>query len=152
MTIRRQDAKEVFKMTYDMNREIQEARSAGIRALNSLRKAQQYLNSARNWGIMDILGGGFLSTLLKHAKLEDAQRCVEQAQDDLRAFSRELRDVDVTGVQLDGFLQFADFFFDGFLADFMVQSRINEARGQIERACRQVEDILRQLNQVAETY
>ena len=48
-------------------------------------------------------------------------------------------------VRIDGFLTFADFFFDGFLADFLVQQRINEARSQLDRACRQVEDVLRQL-------
>ena len=39
-------------------REIQEAREAGARALNSLRKAQECLDGARNWGILDMFGGG----------------------------------------------------------------------------------------------
>ena len=132
-------------MDTNMAREVQEARSAGVRALNSLRKAQQHLDSARNWGIVDLLGGGMISGLVKHSKLDEAQRCVAQAQRDLQMFSRELRDVDLPSVQVDGFLQFADFFFDGFLADFMVQSRINEARSRIDQACRRVEDVLRQL-------
>ena len=135
-------------MNADRVREIREARAAGIRALNSLRKAQQNLNSARNWGIFDMLGGGMLSSLIKHSKIGDAQHCVEQAQYDLQAFCRELQDVDLPYVHIDGLLTFADFFFDGFLADFLVQRRINEARAQLERACRQVEDVLRQLPNV----
>ena len=42
-------------------------------------------------------------------------------------------------------LTVADFFFDGFLADFLVQRRINEARARIDQACRQVEDVLYRL-------
>ena len=45
-----------------------------------------------------------------------------------------------------GFLTFADFFFDGFLADFLVQSRIHGAIDRLEQACRQVEDVLYRLS------
>lgn len=128
-----------------MTTEVREAREAGIRALNSLRRAQRHLDSARNWGILDLFGGGMIASLVKHAKVDDARNCIEQAQLDLDAFRRELADVRVPGLEIDGFLTFADFFFDGFLADFMVQRRINAARAQLEDACRRVEDVLRQL-------
>ena len=133
-------------MNADMEREVREARAAGIRALNSMRRAQKALDTARGWGIMDMLGGGMISSLIKHSKVSDAQHYVEQARYDLDDFCNELRDVNLPDVNIDGFLSFADFFFDGFLADFLVQRRINEARAQLERACRQVEDILRELS------
>jgi len=129
----------------NMAREVREARAAGIRALNSLRRAQKALDTARGWGIMDMLGGGLISSLIKHSKVDDAQYNVEQAKFDLEAFCDELQDVNLPDVHIDGLLSFADFFFDGFLADYLVQRRINEARTQLERACRKVEDILRQL-------
>ena len=132
-------------MTKSMNQEIREAREAGIRALNSLRRAQKYLDSARGWGIYDILGGGMISSLIKHSKLGDAQRCIEQAQADLDEFRQELMDVDLPWVQADNFLSIADCFFDNFLADFMVQQRIKEARRRVEEACLRVEDALRRL-------
>jgi hypothetical protein len=44
------------------------------------------------------------------------------------------------------FLSFADFFFDGFVADWLVQDRINEARRQVENAIRRVQEIIRQLS------
>ena len=135
-------------MNADMAREVREARSAGIRALNSLRRAEKALDSARGWGIMDMLGGGMISGLIKHSKINDAQSYVDQARHDLEDFCRELRDVQLPEVRIDGLLSFADFFFDGFLADFLVQRRINEAREQLGRACRQVEDVLRQLPNV----
>ncbi len=132
-------------MVVDMAREVREARAAGIRALNSLRKAEKHLDSARTWGIFDLLGGGLITSLVKHSKLDDARNDIEQARYDLEDFCEELQDVDLPDVHIDELLTFADFFFDGFLADFMVQRRINEARDQLERASRQVEDILRQL-------
>ena len=135
-------------MSKTMTEEVREARTAGIRALNSLRQAQRCLDSARGWGVLDILGGGLITNLVKHSKLSDAQRCVDQARYDLDVFRRELADVNVPDVQIDGFLSFADFFFDGFLADFMVQSRINESRACLEDACRRVEDVLRMLPEV----
>ena len=42
-----------------MKREMQEAVQAGERALQSLYAARDKLGSARNWGIFDMLGGGF---------------------------------------------------------------------------------------------
>ena len=129
----------------NMEKELHEARAAGIRALNSLRRAQKHLDSARGWGIYDILGGGMISSLIKHSKLGDAQRCIEQAQANLDEFRQELMDVDLPWVQADNFLSFADCFFDNFLADFMVQQRINEARRQLEEVCLRVEDALRRL-------
>ena len=135
-------------MSKTMTEEVREARTAGIRVLNSLRQAQRCLDSARGWGVLDILGGGLITNLVKHSKLSDAQRCVDQARYDLDVFRRELADVNVPDVQIDGFLSFADFFFDGFLVDFMVQSRINESRARLEDACRRVEDVLRMLPEV----
>ena len=134
-------------MTNNVNlaKEVQEARYAGLRALDSLRAAQKALESARGWGIFDILGGGTISTLVKHSKLDRAREHIENAQYALKKFRRELADVDLPDVWIDGLLTFADFIFDGFFADLLVQQRINEARRQIERTCRQVEDILRRL-------
>ena len=129
-----------------MDREIIEARAAGIRALNSLRRAQRQLNDARSWGILDIFGGAGITGLVKHVKLDAARDALEHARSDMAVFRRELRDVDMPEIDIDEFLTFADFFFDGFLADFMVQRRINEARARVERACSEVEAVLRQLD------
>ena len=46
--------------------EIREALGAGARALTSLREAQEKLESARKWGIADLLGGGFVIDMIKH--------------------------------------------------------------------------------------
>ena len=135
-------------MAYDIYKETQEAIDAGERAISSLRAAQKELSSARNWGIYDMLGGGFISTLIKHNKMDNAQGYMEQAKYDLSSFSKELRDVNMAvnlNIDTHDFLTFADWFFDGFIADWLVQDRINDARGQVDEAIRRVESIVRQL-------
>lgn len=131
-----------------MRREMNEAIQAGERALSSLRTAQHQLNSARSWGIFDMFGGGLFSSAIKHSKINDASRYMEDAKRDLQIFKRELRDVNVPmnlRMEVGSFLSFADFFFDGFVADYLVQSKIAEAREQIEDAICMVENILADL-------
>ena len=131
-----------------MNKEVREAIQAGERALSSLREAQNNLESARNWGIFDMLGGGFITDMIKHSKMGNASTCMENAKYDLQIFQRELRDVYISldmKVDVGGFLSFADFFFDGIVADYLVQSRIGEARRQVNEAISQVERVLAEL-------
>ena len=136
------------ELIYDYNKEKEEAIAAGNKALQSLKRAQEQLNSARNWGIYDIIGGGFISSMIKHGKMDKAQMYIEEARYDLKKFSKELRDVDqlcTADVGSDDFLRFADWFFDGFVSDWMMQSRINKSREQVDQAIRAVEDSLRRL-------
>ena len=130
---------------YDRNKEIREAIRAGERALDSLQEANRQLNSARNWGLVDIFGGNTISGLMKHMKVNNASRCVDDARRDLATFRDELgdiRDVENLNIDIDGFLTFADFFFDGFVADIFVQSKIRKGQQQVGEAIRRVEDIL----------
>ena len=87
---------------------------------NSLTNALNALNSARGWGIYDILGGGVISTFIKHSKMDDASDYLKEAQRDLQVFNKELNDIrgldginlstkDVWGV--------SDWLFDSFLTD-----------------------------------
>lgn len=128
------------------DRERQEAIDAGERALDSLYGVRKELESAGNWGLLDMFGGGMFTTFVKHSKMNDAQRYMERAKRDLAAFSRELADVSETlNINTGDFLSFADYFFDGFLADMMVQSRIHDAQRQVDDAIYRVESILSRL-------
>ena len=129
-----------------IDRERQEAIDAGERALDSLYGVRKELESAGNWGLLDMFGGGMFTTFVKHIKMNDAQRYMERAKRDLAAFSRELADVSETlNINTGDFLSFADYFFDGFLADMMVQSRIHDAQRQVDDAIYRVESILSRL-------
>ena len=131
-----------------MRREMKEAMDAGERALSSLRKAQEKLNSAGNWGLFDMFGGGLFSTIMKRSKMDDAQQLMEAAKTDLKRFQRELKDVNIPldlRMEVGSFLSFADFFFDGFVADYLVQSKFSEAKEQVSDAIIRVEQILNEL-------
>lgn len=135
----------------DYQREVNEAIQAGTRALRSLQQARESLNSAGNWGIVDLLGGGLISTFAKHSKMNDAERQIEQARGDLRRFRKELTDVDAFAdihIETGDFLAFADYFFDGLIADWMMQSRINDAKKQVDDAIQKVETVLRRLRAI----
>ncbi len=127
-------------------KEVQEAIGAADNALYHLNNARRYLGSAGNWGLLDLFGGGMISGLIKHSKMRDAEYQIELARDAVQAFSRELQDVSgYSSIHIDGFLTFADFFFDGFLADVFVQSKIGDAKRQCDDAIRQVEMIRAEL-------
>lgn len=133
-----------------MKRELKEAIMAGEIALQSLRIAKERLNSARNWGIADMLGGGLITTMIKHSKMDDASYYIENAKKNLQLFQKELKDVRVPGdlkVEIGGFLSFADFFFDGLVADYLVQSKIYEAREEVEDAIWRVSNLLLDLKE-----
>lgn len=136
-----------------MRQEMQEAVAAGERALSSLKMARDKLNSARSWGIVDLLGGGLFTDIMKHSRMNDASVHMETAKRDLLIFQKELKDVNVPmdlRMEVGGFLSFADFFFDGLVADYLVQSKIADARGQVADAIRMVEMILGDLKELNE--
>lgn len=129
-------------------KEINEAIAAGEQALNSLYAAQEKLDSAKGWSWVDLFGGGFLTDMIKHSKMEDASRCMEDAKYHLKVFQKELSDIHLSldlRMEVGGFLSFADFFFDGLIADYLVQSKIEDARGQVAEAITMISDILREL-------
>ena len=135
-------------MIYDFEKEKRDVIRAGERALASLKEAQNNLNSAENFGIWDMVGGGFVSTMAKHSKMNRAKENMEKARYDLRDFCRELKDVNIVGhldIETGDFLDFADYFFDGILVDWMVQDKINQASRQVEEAICRVEGILKQI-------
>lgn len=131
-------------------KEINEAIMAGKRALNSLGQANKELGSASNWGLWDMLGGGLFSTIMKHSRMDDAEHNMEEARYHLRLFQKELQDIDVPAefrMEISGFLCFADFFFDGLIADWMVQSKIEKAKEQVVEAIEKVGNIVQELKQ-----
>lgn len=128
----------------DQKTEIKEAMDAADEALDSLRRAQDRLASAKNWGILDILGGGLISTFMKQNRMSEANDELASARDALKNFASELKDVsdvNLDNIEVNDFLSFADYFFDGAIADWMVQSRISDARDQVRRAIDQIETI-----------
>jgi hypothetical protein len=87
-------------------------------------------------------------TAIKHSKIDDARSQASIAQSRIRRFRHELADVNVrcqAAVQIGGFARFADYFFDGLIADWYVQSKIGRSKESVSRAQRQVRSALGKL-------
>ncbi len=86
-----------------------------------------------------MIGGGFISTAIKHSRINDAKQQAHAAQQSLRRFQREIRDVNDKietniDIEIGSFSTFADYFFDGLIMDWIVQSRIHESRNKLENS------------------
>ena len=130
-------------------KELQEAVSAGQSAERIAEGILKSLSSAESWGTWDLLGGGIIADAVKHSHLDEAQEQVERLQEALRRFKTELADVEIIAdmqVNIDGFLRFADYFFDGLFADWTVMNRISDAQGQVQKVKGQISGVLGKLN------
>ena len=136
------EAGDVFRLeaqitSLDMQiKELNEAISAGKSAEQIADSILENLSSAEGWGTWDLLGGGIIADAVKHSHLDEAQGQVERLQGALRRFKTELSDVEILAdmqVNIEGFLRFADYFFDGLFADWSVMNRISEAQGQVKK-------------------
>lgn len=127
-------------------KEINEAINAGDNVQSALGEVIRSLRSAGNWGIWDMLGGGFIATAAKHSKIDDAKEQIYNVQRLLRIFKKELSDVDTStdlDINIGSFETFADYFFDGLIADWIVQNKINDS---LDRSCSMDRNISRVLN------
>ena len=137
----------------NQNREIDEAILAGKHAMEIAKQLLKSLEDAENWGTFDFFGGGFIADMAKYSKLDDAQHLIEELQHHLRCFKTELSDITIDSemdVQIDGFLQFADFFFDNLFTDWSVLMKIQKSKQQVEQTEGQIERLLEELLKMKE--
>ena len=137
----------------NQQKEIQEAINAGNQAFYIARKILEDLNSAKNWSTFDLMGGGLIADMAKYDKLNKVQDQIQDLQNALRGFRTELADVTerISGnlyVEIEDFLHFADYFFDGLFTDWMVYDKINDSRNRTMQTSDQIQKILGQLNEM----
>lgn len=133
------------------NNEIDEAYSIGECIINQIQDIMESLDRAEGWGTWDLFGGGLISTMAKHSNLDNAEQQIQQLQDLLGRYKTELADVKIHAkmqAKIEGFLYFADFFFDGLFADWAVLDRIQNSQSQVEDTHNQVKQIQSQLNTI----
>ena len=135
-------------MAQDERREVREAVAAGRRALTSLEEAADALDSASNWGLADLVLGGALVSMVKHARLGDAREALERARADLYAFTREVEDVrgiEELRVGVGGFASALDVLLDNPFVDLYVQKKISDAEESVEAAIVATKTVLARL-------
>jgi hypothetical protein len=135
-------------------KEIAEAIVAGKSVLPDLEQAIKSLGSAENWGLWDMLGGGFISGMIKHSHIDEARESVNSAQNKISRFKRELADVQKEAeiqVKVWGLATFADFFFDGLISDWVVQSKIEDSLAQVNNAKNIITQAIKKLEAMKES-
>ena len=133
-------------------KEIKEAESAGYRAKSNCDQILSHLDSADGWNTWDLIGGGGIIThVAKHSHLDDAQDLISKLQSNLRQFKTELADIRINAnmqVNAEGFLRFADYFFDGLFADFAMKEKIDRSHASVSNTKRQIQKALDQLQEL----
>ena len=133
-------------------KEIKEAASAGYRAKSNCDQILSHLDSADGWNTWDLIGGGGIIThVAKHSHLDDAQDLISKLQSNLRQFKTELADIRISAnmqVNAEGFLRFADYFFDGLFADFAMKEKIDRSHASVSNTKRQIQKALDQLQEL----
>ena len=114
-------------------KEVSEAITAGRQALSILRMAKDELRSAGNWGVVDMVGGGFFSGMMKHSKINHASSYMRMAKEKLLIFQRELKDVYIStdmDIEISDFLTFAD-----FLRIILSILKLKQQKARLNRQC-----------------
>ena len=133
----------------NQKKEIREAISVGRSALCTADDVLSELRDADNWNTWDLIGGdGIITQVAKHGHLDSAQNHILTLQNQLRRFRTELSDINIQAnlqVNVDGFLRFADYFFDGIFADWTVGNRIQESQNSVYSVKRKIEQAMKNL-------
>lgn len=116
-----------------------------------LREVDRRLKSARNWGIYDIMGGGFLSSIFKHSKVNKAEALLQDVRNKLGQLQKELGQIQLNvdpQLRISGFEKFLDIAFDNIISDWLVQSKIRNTRKEVSRLQSDVQEIIRALDEI----
>lgn len=131
--------------------EYQEAIAAGNEACHAIEDTLEKLQSAKNWGVGDMVMGGLVVTMIKHSKIDEARSRANHAQHLLKRFERELKDIEYhpqqIQIEIGSLLTFADYFFDGLLIDWMAQSRINASFEKVNKIKNELKTLLNDLKE-----
>ena len=110
--------------------------------------ARVFLGAVFSGQMMTLLysmGGGLLADTVKHSHLDEAQTQATALENALRRFRTELCDVQMTArfeMHISDWDRIADFWFDGRLADWNMQSRIHEAQDSVRAVTNDLREAL----------
>ena len=102
--------------------------------ISELDQAERQLSSARNWGFLDVLGGGLIVDLIKHSKLNNAKISMDRVNYLLQELRRVLGGISMAGdysMNVGGFETFADFFFDSGIVDVYMTAKIMSSLNEV---------------------
>ena len=102
--------------------------------IGELDQAERQLSSARNWGFLDVLGGGVIVDLIKHSKLNNAKISMDRVNYLLQELKRVLGGISMPGdysMNVGGIATFADFFFYSGIVDVYMTAKIMSSLNEV---------------------
>lgn len=130
-------------------KEVNEALSAGENALKSVLEVQKSLKSANNWATADMLDVNF-SGIVKRDYIRKAQKQSQEADNNMKRFEKELKDVTIISmniVSLDEFDLTFDILFDNIFTDYAIKNRIKESLRSTTKTLTNIESLVRELKE-----
>ena len=116
--------------------QVNKALSLTDQLISCLDEAERQLSSARNWGFLDVLGGGFLVDLIKHSKLNNAKATMDKVSYLMGELQRVMGGIAIPSdyrMEIGGFATFADFFFDGGIVDIYMTAKIMSSLSEVRK-------------------
>lgn len=113
----------------DRLKELKEAKEAANQVIIRIDAGLNQLKSASSWGVLDILGGGLFSSLVKRNKIGQANHSLEELSLSLKSLNKELSDVDTSlpdAIPNRLSDELFDLVFDNIFTDIRVQGEIKE--------------------------
>ncbi len=94
------------------------------------------------------MGGGFTATAVKYGHVDEAGRYAEETSRALGRFKREMSDITIitgTEISIGTFETFSDYFFDGLIYDWVVQSEIGNSLDAVKNTKNQTDKAMSKL-------
>lgn len=137
----------------DKRREYQEVLDVIKIIMEEIKDAEKEIYSAKDWGVFDLLGGGFLASMVKRDKMKMAQYSIEKINASLKELSKELKDVDMSIEScIDTQDELFDVWLDNIFTDIRIQKNIEETaqslgnlKNEIEKIQLNIEEKLKEL-------
>lgn len=131
--------------------DVRSAIEAADYALQCLHSAETAVNTSSSASVLDMFTTGFLTSLMKHSSLEDAEyeiRIAGQALDSLNMELDAIKRSKSVHLQSSRLTSVIDLWFDSGFMDCITHLQIDKVRRKIRGAIRQVEAIKRELHSI----
>lgn len=142
--------------------ELSDVIEAGKAVLWALGDAMHSLDSSREWGRYDILGGGMITSLTKHYHIECANQAAERADQALQRLKKSLADGRIlsdtfvghvhiladTCIKANGLLGITDIIFDNLISDLLMRDRIVQSQENTKRTYDYLDGIVERLRRL----
>ncbi|EEI82051.1 hypothetical protein [Anaerococcus tetradius] len=130
--------------------ELQEAKEKAQVVLKSTDEALNFLKSASNWSLFDLLGGEGITSLMKRSKIKKANKEIERMTLELEELRKELKDVDISlPLEISDTMEdnFFDVFFDNIFTDLRVNGEIKKKLAELRDFRQNIEELIQRLDQ-----